>query len=81
MRLTALFFSLFINLCFIFIFSCAKEDTKLAIFGSTGGLGQHIVKAAINAGHSVAGIARNSEEPTNKLTLGNDITDGVNSAS
>lgn len=45
---------------------------KLAVFGSTGGLGQRIVKAAIGAGHSVTGIARNSEKAS--ALFGADIT-------
>ena len=35
---------------------------KLAIFGSTGGTGRHLVKQALEQGHSVTAFARNAEK-------------------
>ena len=42
---------------------------KIVVFGSTGGVGQHVVRHAVAAGHTVTAFVRSPE----KL----DVTDGV----
>lgn len=53
---------------------------KLAVFGATGGTGQHIVRLALEAGHDVVALARTPAKlPTHERLTGiqGDILDGA----
>ena len=39
-----------------------RSDLKLAVFGATGGIGQSLVRRAIQAGHRVRVLVRNADK-------------------
>jgi uncharacterized protein YbjT (DUF2867 family) len=42
------------------VFTNLEEVEKLTVFGATGGTGMHVVRQALEAGHQVTAVVRDS---------------------
>ncbi len=50
---------------------------KLAVFGGTGRIGSHVVRLAVERGHQVRALARNSSKIPTELAAHVEVVDGA----